>query len=530
MPKKPYIYTINNLFLALPIQSKLDRYQIRFSSFEDQINTENPIRFIDAFVDKLDLQKLEFTTKTVKTEGRPAFEHSVYLKLYIYGYLNGLRSSRKLERECVRNIEVHWLLCGQQPNYHSISDFRKDNPTALKNTFKLFVLFLKECELIGGNTVAIDGTKVRANNSKKNNYNQKKIDRHLAYIEEKTVEYLKQLEENDMNDHGLDIKHVQSKIDRLVEAKIKYEALEKQLLCTDEPQVSTTDIDARALLVQGQVVEVSYNLQAAVDEKHKLVVATHTLNRNDRNALSRAAQEAKDNVQTEELTVIADKGYHNGRELQTTQNAGINTLVAMAELVNSNDHGTQPAYMVSKFTYHKETDSYTCPEGQTLTTKGTWHQKKRDRNISYNFKKYRSPACTRCPMKHLCTGRQDGRREIERSEYAEAVERNNENYKNNQPLYRRRQEINEHIFGTIKRQWGYNHTNLRGLEKVNGEMALIMTVYNLKRSLNILTMPKILEKLKNWTPDYERVTLLHKRRPFLRPLQQIELFGLQTAV
>ena len=127
----------------MPIQSKLDRYQIRFSSFEDQINTENPIRFIDAFVDKLDLQKLEFTTKTVKTEGRPAFEHSVYLKLYIYGYLNGLRSSRKLERECVRNIEVHWLLCGQQPNYHSISDFRKDNPTALKNTFKLLCVIFK---------------------------------------------------------------------------------------------------------------------------------------------------------------------------------------------------------------------------------------------------------------------------------------------------------------------------------------------------------------------------------------------------
>ncbi|MCP9764304.1 IS1182 family transposase [Lacihabitans soyangensis] len=405
----------------------------------------------------------------------------------------------------MRNVEVFWLLCGQQPNYHSIADFRKDNPKALKNTFKLFVLFLKECELIGGRTVAIDGTKVRASNSKKNNYNQKKIDRHLAYIEEKTTEYLKQLEENDKQNTGLDVKHVQAKIERLAGAKIKYETLEKQLSTTDEPQVSTTDTDARALLVQGQVVEVSYNLQAAVDEQHKLVVATHTLNRNDRNALSRAAQEAKDNIQAEAITVIADKGYHNGRELQTTQDSGIGTIVAMAELVNSNDHGTQPEYIVSKFTYHKETDTYTCPEGQTLATKGTWHQKKRDHNISYNFKKYRTPACTSCPVKNKCTGRQDGRREIERSEYAEAVEKNNENYKNNQPLYRKRQEINEHVFGTIKRQWGYNHTNLRGLEKVNGEMALIMTVYNLKRSLNILTMPKILEKLKNWTPDYERV-------------------------
>jgi transposase len=508
----------------LPIQSKTDRNQIRFSSFEEQISIDNPVRFIDAFVDKLDLTKLDFISQTVKTEGRPTFEHSIYLKLYLYGYLNGLRSSRKLERECVRNIEVHWLLCGQQPNYHSIADFRKDNPKALKNTFKLFVLFLKECELIGGSTVAIDGTKVRASNSKKNNYNQKKIDRHLAYIEEKTAEYLKQLEENDKEDNGLDVKHVQAKIERLAGAKIKYEALEKQLATTDEPQVSTTDIDARALLVQGQVVEVSYNLQAAVDEQHKLVVATHTINRNDRNALSRAAQEAKDNIQAEAITVIADKGYHNGRELQTTQNLGINTLVAMAELVNSNDHGTQPEYMVSKFIYHKETDTYTCPAGQTLATKGTWHQKKRERNISYNFKKYRTSACTSCPVKDKCTGRQDGRREIERSEYAEAVEKNNENYRNNQALYRQRQEINEHVFGTIKRQWGYNHTNLRGLEKVNGEMALIMTVYNLKRSLNILTLPEILEKLKNWTPNYERVAYFIENKLILRSYSLIKYF------
>lgn len=492
---------------------------MRFFSPEEQISTENPVRFIDAFVDKLDLSQLSFQAQTIKTEGRPAFEQASFLKLYLYGYLNGLRSSRRLERESMRNLELHWLLCGQQPNYHSIADFRKDNPKALKNTFKLFVLFLKECELIGGKTVAIDGTKVRANNSKKNNYNQKKIDRHLVYIEEKTTEYLQQLEENDKQDSGLEVQHIQSKIERLKTAKIKYESLEKQLQESQDPQVSTTDPDSRALLVQGQVVEVSYNLQAAVDDKHKLVVATHTLNRNDRNALSRAAQEAKENIQAEELTVIADKGYHNGRELQTTQKAGISTLVAMAELVNSNDHGTQPEYMVSKFTYHKETDTYTCPQGQTLATKGTWHQKKRDQNISYNFKKYRTPACSTCPVKDKCTGRQDGRREIERSEYAEAVETNNENYRNNQALYRQRQEINEHIFGTIKRQWGYHHTNLRGLEKVNGEMALIMTVYNLKRVLNILTMPELFKKLETWVPDYEKATHFKKKWPFLRRFQ-----------
>jgi transposase len=207
----------------LPVQTKTDRHQMRFSSFEEHISSDNAIRFIDAFVDKLDLTKLQFAVETIKTEGRPTFEQTAFLKLYLYGYLNGVRSSRRLERECERNLELHWLLCGQQPNYHSIADFRRDNPKALKNTFKLFVLFLKECELIGGKTVAIDGTKVRANNSKKNNYNQKKIDRHLAYIEEKTTEYFQQLEENDKQDSGL--KHIQSKIERLKTAKIKYEAL-----------------------------------------------------------------------------------------------------------------------------------------------------------------------------------------------------------------------------------------------------------------------------------------------------------------
>jgi transposase len=504
----------------MPLQPQLDRFQMSFSNLDEFIAAQNPVRFVDAFVDKLELGLLDFQAQTIKTEGRPAFEQAMYLKLYLYGYLNGIRSSRKLERECVRNRELQWLLSGQTPNYHSISDFRKTNPKALKNTFKLFVLFLKDIDLIGGETIAIDGTKVRASNSKKNNYNQKKIDRHLAYIEAKTTEYLGQLESNDSAENQIDISHVEAKIERLKTAKIKYESLSKQLEGSIEPQVSTTDVDARALLVHGQVVEVCYNVQAGVDEKHKLVVATHTINRNDRNALSEAALEAKENIESAGFTVLADKGYHNGREIQTTQNAGIKTVVAMAELVNSNEGGTQPEYLVSKFSYDKTTDSYTCPEGQTLTTKGTWHEKKRELNVSYQFKKYRTPACKTCPVQHLCTGRQDGRREIERSEYADAVAQNAANYAANKSLYRQRQEINEHIFGTIKRhgptfRWGFNHTNLRGLEKVNGEMALIMTVYNIKRSINVLGIDEILEKLKNWTPDYKRVTSFNENRPIL---------------
>jgi radical SAM protein with 4Fe4S-binding SPASM domain len=380
-----------------------------------------------------------------------------------------------LAKECLRNKEVQWLLGNLQPNYHSISDFRKVNSLAFKSAFKLFVLFLKDMDLVAGNTLAIDGTKIRAHNSKKKNYSPKKIERHLAYIEEKTAEYIKDLDSNDAKEDTNKIKDVSSKLERLKQNKIKYELLQESLSNSGDTQISTTDEDARALLVQGQVVEVSYNVQTAVDAKHKLIVATHTINRNDRNALTAIAKEAKENIDTSNYTALVDKGYHNGREIQLCTNEGINTIVANPTLVNSNEKGTTKEYMVTEFIYNSETDSYTCPQGETLHTKGTWHTKKRDEKNVYKYKKYRTPKCANCPMKHLCTGRASGGREIERSEYAEAVEANNKRYKENQSLYRKRQEINEHIFGTIKRKWGYNHTNLKGLKKVNGEMALIMT-------------------------------------------------------
>lgn len=502
----------------------IPRLQLQMSSLEDSISQDNPVRFVDLFVEQLDLIKLGFEVKTLKKEGRPSFESSTLLKIYLYGYLNGLRSSRRLESECCRNIELQWLTLGLKPNYHTISDFRKDNPNALKNVFKLFVAFLKDMDLIGGHTIAIDGTKSRAHNSKKNNFNQKKIDRHLAYIEEKTNEYLTQLESNDHKEDVIKVSHIKEKIERLKKNKIKYEALQDQLLMSNEPQVSTTDPDSRALLVQGQVVEVCYNIQTAVDDKHKLVVATHTINRNDRNALSDIALEAKENLQAESFTAILDKGYHNGREIQQVTDAGIISIVAPSEIVNSNQHGTTPEYIVTNFIYNSQNDTYTCPQGNTLTTTGTWHKKSRDNNISYQFKKYRTPHCKTCPAKHLCTGRASGGREIERSEFASAVEANNLRYKENQSLYRKRQEINEHIFGTIKRKWGYYYTNLKGLEKVNGEHSLIMLVYNIKRCFTILGLPNLIEKLKNWVSPYKKNPNSFQKWLNLRLLELIKFY------
>lgn len=482
----------------------ISRQQVEFGSLEDAISTDNPVRVMDAFVEKLDLNKLGFLQRELKSEGRPSFDNETFLKIYLYGYINGIRSSRKLERECTRNIELQWLTRKLTPNYHSIADFRKNNPLALRNLFKLFVVFLKDIDLIAGKTIAVDGTKVRANNSKKNNFNPKKIQRHLDYIDQKSREYLTVLETNDAQDDHVKISEVHQKLQRLKENKIQYELLQTKLEESGAPQISTTDEDSRALLVQGQVVEISYNMQAAVDDEHNLIVATHTINRNDRNALSTIANEAKDNLNVDSFTALVDKGYHNGRELEKCRENNIETICAHAEIVNSNSHGTTPDYLVNKFKYNAENDTYTCPQGSVLKTTGTWHKKTRERD-SHLFKKYRTPDCKTCPVKSLCTGRADGGREIDRSEYAQAVEQNAERYKNNKELYRKRQEINEHIFGTIKRKWSYYYTDLRGLDKVNGEHSFICLVYNLVRVINILSVSKLLEKIEAWTPNYRAI-------------------------
>ncbi|MFV8356806.1 transposase, partial [Flavobacterium sp. XS1P32] len=372
--------------------------------------------------------------------------------------------------------------------------------------------------------IAIDGTKSRAHNSKKANFNQKKIDKHVDYIEVKTQEYLNVLEANDAKDNPAIIQNIQQKLDRLKGNKLRYEQLEEKLKVSGEPQISTTDSDARALLVQGQVVEISFNLQAAVDAKHNLVVATHTINKNDRSALSAIAIEAKENLGIETYTALVDKGYHNGKQIEICKQANITTIVAQPEQGKSNQNGTTKDYLVAQFQYHQDTDTYTCPQGETLKTTGSWHKKTTDRD-SYNFKKYRTPKCKACPVKHLCTSRASGR-EIDRSQYADAVEENNKRYHENPQLYRKRQEINEHIFGTIKRQWGYNHTNLTGLEKVNGEHSLIMLVYNIKRSINILGVPDLIAKLKKWNSPYKAKVLFLLKTKYIK--LQLDFIFYQT--
>ncbi|MBL0013390.1 MAG: transposase [Flavobacterium sp.] len=277
-----------------------NRRQSYFSTLEDQVAADNAVRLIDAFIDKLDLPRLGFTNTVHKSEGRPPYAPGVLLKLYLYGYLNKLRSSRKLERECSRNVELQWLLQNLQPNYHTIADFRKLHARPVQAMFKLYVQFLDEAGLLGKTTIAVDGSKFKAVNSKKNNYNQKKIDKHRQFIEDKAEKYLQDLDELDKQEAAGDKEELAIKkekikqgLEKLKERTIKYDTLQQQLDNTDDKQISTTDSESRSIIIVKNIVEVAYNIQNTVDDKHNLIVHTQATNTNDGKALHHAAVQAK---------------------------------------------------------------------------------------------------------------------------------------------------------------------------------------------------------------------------------------------
>lgn len=488
------------------------RHQTYFSTLEDQVCADNPVRLIDAFIDKLDLQKSGFSHTLHKSEGRPPYAPGVLLKLYLYGYLNKIRSSRKLEKECSRNIELQWLLQNLQPNYHTIADFRKLHAEGLQSMFKIYVQFLSDAGLLGKTTIGIDGSKFKAINSKKNNYNQKKIDKHRQFIQDKTAKYLQELDELDKQEQTTGKEELQIKnekvtqgLAKLKERTIKYDTLQQQLNNTAGKQISTTDADSRSIIIVKNIVEVAYNIQNAVDDKHNLIVHTQATNTNDGKALHNAATQARQNLHLQKedaLMILADKGYHTGAELQQCQQDNMITHVAYKEQPSVKHIANE--FLSENFSYDKTTDTYTCPAGAVLTSLGTWHNKRGEAGeTSYRFKTYRTDACKSCALKNQCT--KLPKRIIHRSEYQDAVDINNNNIKQNPHYYKRRQAIVEHPFGTLKRHWGYTHTLLKGLQKVNGEMNLIMFCYNFMRTKNILGFEKMLQAIQNWQPDYNKV-------------------------
>ena len=458
-------------------------------SLDESIEKDNEVRIIDLFVDSLNIKEFGFKVDFIEN-GRPAYNPADLLKLYIYGYMNCIRSSRKLEKECKRNIEVMWLLKQLVPDHNTISNFRKDNPEAIKKVFKATVTTAMHFNLIGKKLIGGDSTKLRAQNSKKNNYNQKKIDRHLDYIERKLKEHNSELAQAD----GDKKEEIKKKIEKQTKRKEKYNKLQQQLHETGEEQISTSDPESRQMIIRNNITEVAYNVQTSTDGDHCILLDYEVTNNNDIKAMSGIITRTSETIGTTDFTALLDKGYHNGGELKTVQELGVKTLVAIPAPASE---APDPKYNIANFKYNKENNTYTCPQGNTLKTNGTWYNKSQGKNRNdTKIQHFKTNECKNCPVITLCTKSKYGR-VLERSEYAEYIEQNRKNMEANPDLYKRRQAIVEHPYGTIKRQWGFSYImTKKGMKRASADVGLIMTVYNLRRIINILGINEFRKYLK----------------------------------
>jgi len=467
-----------------------ERNQLFMISMEEMVPKDSYVRAIDSFVDAIDMKSFGFAHVQCKEEGRPSFHPSILLKLYLYGYHYGIRTSRKLEREAALNLEAMWLTSCQSPKYKTIADFRKNHAKAFRLVFRSFIRLLKEWDMVDGKTIAIDSFKIRAQNSLKNNLNQAKIDRHIAYIDNKITEYESQLDQCDREE---DQQELLNKIDLQKQRKEGYQEVEDQLKTTGEEQVSLTDPDSRSVVFQRNSVQVGYNVQASIDSKNKLLVEYETGDVNDSHALAQMAIATKELLQVEQMDVLADKGYHTGGELMECEKENITTYVS-PRAPSTNDNGLYP---VTSFVYNREEDTYTCPAEETLTTNNVWYSHKNPGNKPpLRFRRYTTTACKSCTGRDKCTKQKLKGRSIDRSEYAESMERNNARVMANPNYYRQRQQLAEHPFGTLKRQRGFIFTLMKGKEKVLGEVGLEFIGYNLTRCVSILGFIELCKALK----------------------------------
>ena len=459
-------------------------------SLDQSIDPDNEVRIIDLFVESLSIKDYGFRTDFPEN-GRPAYHPSDLLKLFIYGYMNKVRSTRDLEKECKRNIEVMWLLKGLKPDHNTISNFRRDNPKAIKKVFRATVKIAKHFDLIGGKLIAGDSTKLRAQNSKKNNYNKAKIDRHIAYIDNKLEEYTMALAEND----GDNRQQIEDEIDKQQKRKDNYRNLEKQLKESGEPQISISDPESRQIMLRNNITEVAYNVQSTVDSKYNIPIDYKVTNQNDSKAMGNMVQRTKSILGTNEFTVLYDKGFHTGSELKIAQDLGVETIVAIPKLP-STSQAPNHEYNYEYFRHDPLTDTYTCPQGEILRTNGSWYKELTSSGNVIMFKQYKTRACKSCQVRSECT-RSKTARLIHRSEFAEYYEANRINTLEKEQLYRRRQAIVEHPYGTIKRQWGFSYIlTKKGRERASSDVGLMFIAYNLRRILNILTRDQLKEYLR----------------------------------
>jgi transposase len=457
-------------------------------TIEDYVAAENPVRFIEAFVASLDLQALGFARAIAAYTGRPAYEPGTLLRLYLYGYLHRLRSSRQLEKECHRNLELIWLLRQLAPDFKTIADFRRDHRASFKLVHRQFHRLCHELKLFGGELVAIDGTKLAAVNARARHYNEKKLDELLARADARLAEYLAQLDAGDASqahEEKLTRTELEKKIAALREKKDWHEELRAQLEDGEEKQLSTTDEDARKMrAAQGTVI--GYNAQSAVDAKHKLIVAEDVTNEGtDVQQLAAVAREAKETLGVERLEVVADPGYYNNADVSLCVERGITPYIRK---VDTSANTARGLYAKKDFTYEAEKDVYRCPAGAELTHRFNTYE------LGRALRYYRTSACARCPLKEKCTRNKS--RTITREEDEHLMEAMAARVQQHPAKMKLRKALVEHPFGTIKRWFGYAHFLMKGLDKVRGEWTLMTLCYNLKRVLNIVSFQELMKAVR----------------------------------
>jgi transposase len=448
---------------------------------EDWIDGNNPVRVIDVFVDELDLGTLGFDGVAPEDTGRPSYHPSLLLKLYIYGYLNRVQSSRRLEREAGRNVEVMWLTGRLMPDHKTIADFRKDNGGAIRRVCAGFIMLCRHLDLFAGASVVIDGSKFKAVNNRDKNFTRAKMERRLAQIEESVARYLQQLDSADRQEpsdaRGTKTTRLKEKIAKLKEEVQRLYGLKAQMLAAPDQQISLTDPDSRSMATSGRGSGVvGYNVQVAVDTEHHLIIAHEVTNvGSDRAQLAHMAKATKAVLEATNLDVIADRGYFSGEEILECDKAGITVTLPKPMTSNAKAEGR---FGKQDFRYVIEEDAYICPAGEKLV----YHYTTEENGLA--LRRYWTNACQSCAIKPQCTTGKE--RRITRWEHEHVVEAVQRRLDEHPEKMRQRRETVEHPFGTIKARMGATHFLLKTLPRVASEMALHVLAYNLTRVMNII--------------------------------------------
>ena len=472
----------------------LDRSQSTLfpETLDDFVGEDNPVRVVDAFVEALDLRDLGFGRVDPKATGRPSYHPSVFLKLYIYGYLNRVQSSRRLEREAGRNVEVMWLLGRLAPDHKTIADFRKDNGPAIRKVCSQFVELCRRIGLLSAASVAIDGSKFKAVNNRDRNFTKAKMGRRMAQIEESVERYLHQLDSADRQEPTAAIasrvERLTDKIGKLREEMQRLQDLEEEMMACSDEQVSLTDPDARSMATSGRGSGVvGYNVQAAVETEHHLIVAHDVVQTgNDRAQLVPMAKKAKEALGADALDVVADRGYFSSEQI--LECSRIDVTVTLPKPVTT---GMKAKGLFGKhdFRYVAEHDLYICPAGRTLSFVSYKRQ-----SGGLDLRRYATKGCQDCALKRRCTTTKQ--RVVTRWEHEEVLEAVQRRLDENPQAMRRRRETVEHPFGTIKMRLGATHFLMKRIKNVSTEMALSVLAYNLTRVMNIIGIASLMAAIR----------------------------------